>query len=299
MQAVVSSGRELQIVTPPETRLTLPLRTLLANIPARWVVRDAACGYYDGFTGTVLHWHEGRFVADQGPGTIAGAFDAIGDVREDRQLHLSLHTTHPADESLLLGSALETAWEALTGLPPSGWSTAEPVNLPWSPRQLTELARTRAEKALPTWLIAVGAPDCSAIATCRIVRTPAGVEEHITLAAGYAHDQAPPLHVLPELAETLSARHGLASMLTQLRTARADLTTPAHREASPVPVSYTLGPEAVRALGRDHAESRSPIRPARLGPALHYSLGDGTDPAAWQLLKALNDYLKGAPWVSG
>jgi hypothetical protein len=101
------------------------------------------------------------------------------------------------------------------------------------------------------------------------------------------------------LAETLAARHGLASMLTQLRTARADLTTPAHREASPIPVSYTIGPDNARTLGRSHAESTAPVRPTRLGPALHYSLGDGTDPAAWQLLKALDDHLKGAPWVSG
>nr|WP_308189717.1 DUF6177 family protein [Streptomyces sp. WAC 00631] len=40
--------REVQILTPPGTRLTLAARTLLARMPARWVVRDEECGYYDG-----------------------------------------------------------------------------------------------------------------------------------------------------------------------------------------------------------------------------------------------------------
>ncbi|MGI5518411.1 DUF6177 family protein [Streptomyces sp. CA-106131] len=289
VQTTIATGHELQLITPPGTRLTLPLRTLLANLPARWVVRDPDGGYYDGLTGAVLHWHESRFAPAGAQAAISAAFDVPVDVQGERQLHLSLRTTHPADEHLLLGGALETAWQALTGGPPIGWSTAEPVNLPWSPRQLTELARVRAEKSLPTWLVAVGAPDRPAIATCRIVRTPAGVEEHITLAAGYPSAQAPPLHALPELAETLAAHHGLASMLTQLRPARADLTTPPHREAPPVPVAYTLGHDAART----HTES-APVHPMRLGPALHYPLGDGTDQAAWHRLKALADHLNAA-----
>jgi hypothetical protein len=289
MQSAVGSERELQIVTPPESRLTLPLRTLLANLPARWVVRDPDGGYYDGLTGAVLHWHESRFAPAGAHPAISAAFDVPADAQGERQLHLSLRTTHRADEHLLLGGALEAAWQALTGGPPLGWSTAEPVNLPWSPRQLTELARARAEKSLPTWLVAVGAPDRPAIATCRIVRTPAGVEEHITLAAGYPSAQAPPLHALPELAETLAAHHGLASMLTQLRPARADLTTPPHREAPPVPVAYTLGHDAART----HTES-APVHPMKLGPALHYPLGNGTDQAAWHRLKALAAHLNTA-----
>ncbi|MEU6014605.1 DUF6177 family protein [Streptomyces sp. NPDC047515] len=82
------------------------------------------------------------------------------------------------------------AWRTLTGAPPAGWATAEPINVPWSPRQLTDLARTRAQQSLPPWIAAVGAPDRPAIATMRTVRTHAGVEEHITLATGYGADQS-------------------------------------------------------------------------------------------------------------
>ncbi|KUN07498.1 hypothetical protein AQI95_10785 [Streptomyces yokosukanensis] len=298
LQTTVPSGRELQIVTPPRTRLTLPTRSLMTNVPARWVVLDPACGYYDGLTGAVLHWHEGRFApvpTADGRASVADAFEAGAATQGEQQLHLSIRTTHPADENLLLGGALEAVWQALTGDVPTGWSTAEPVNLPWSRRQLTELARARAEKSAPTWLVAVGAPDRPGIATCRVVRTPAGVEEQITLAFGYTDGQAP-LHSLAELAETLATRHRLTSMLTYLRTARADLTTPPHREAPLVPLSFTLGCDAVRLVGSAVAESAPGCRPVRLGPmarpALHYPLGDGADLSSWQRLKQLDDHLK-------
>jgi hypothetical protein len=286
------TGRELQIITPPGTRLTFPARTLLDGMPSRWVVSDPACGYYDGLSGAVLHWHEGRFthVAADGP-RIADAFRPRPDAEGERQLLLSIRTVHPADEHLVLGNALEQAWHTLTGAPPAGWATAEPVSVPWSPRQLTDLARTRAQRSLPTWAVAVGAPDRPAIATVRTARTHLGVEEHITLAIGYRADQSAPVDTIPELAESLAARHNLATMIVQLRTARSDLTTPAHHEPSPVPLSFTLGPDAVADLGRDdHA-----FAPVRLGPAarsaLHYTLGDGTDLAAWQRLRQINDSL--------
>ncbi|WP_342668120.1 DUF6177 family protein [Streptomyces violens] len=301
LRAAAASGRELQVVTPPDTRLTLPARSLLDGLPARWVVRAPDGGYYDGRSGAVLHWHEGHFTPlhTSGNAAVADAYAACPDPNPqgERQLLLSLRTTHRADERLLLGGALEVAWEALTGAPPAGWSTAEPVNLPWAPRQLTELARTRAQKSAPTWLVTVGAADHPAIATLRITRTPAGVEEHVTLAVGYTAGRAPSLDVLPELAETLTTQHGLASMLIHLHTARADLTTPPRREALPIPVSFTLGSHAVRAVGRTVAEYAPAVHTTSLGPTthptLHYFLGDGTDPAAWKRLDELNEYLKG------
>jgi hypothetical protein len=85
-------------------------------------------------------------------------------------------------------------------------------------------------------------------------------------------------------------------MITELRAARADLTTPAHYEPPPLPVSVTLGPDAVADLGPDHLRTTTAITaPTRLGPsarpALHYTLGNGTDPTAWHRLKQLNDHL--------
>ncbi|MER6548312.1 DUF6177 family protein [Streptomyces sp. NPDC001250] len=298
VRTTLQTGRELHVITPPGSRLTLPARTMLDGMPARWVIHDPATGYYDGLTGAVLHWHDGHFTpANDNAPRIADAFQPPPAPSGEQQLLLSFRTIHPADEHLVLGGALEHTWQVLTGARPAGWSTAEPVNVPWSPRQLTDLARTRARHSQPTWLVAVGAPGRTAIATMRILHTPAGVEEHITLALGYAADEDPPTGSLLELAESLAAEHRLATMVTQLRAARADLTVPAHYEPPPVPLSLTLGPDAVADLGLDHARSALPgTAPLNLGPvrrpAVHYTIGDGTDATAWQRLTEINDHLK-------
>ncbi|WP_327428284.1 DUF6177 family protein [Streptomyces sp. NBC_01236] len=297
LRAATADDRAVQIVTPPTTRLTLPTRTALQGHPNRWVIQDPDHGFYDGLSGAVLHWQGGTFTPaldENGAASVAKAFTPTSDTGE-RQLIVSLRTRHPADEDLVLGRALETTWHTLTGAPPAGWSTAEPINLPWSTRQLTDLARTRAPQ--PTWLIAVGHPDHPAIATLRVTRTPAGVEEDITLTLGYAKDETPPLDTIEPLAKALATEHGLTTMLTSLRTARRDLTIPPHFETPPIPVTFTLGSDAVRAIGLDQAR-RPPLdlTPTQLGhatePALHYLLGNGTDPHAWNTLQRLTKHLK-------
>ncbi|MHB9854785.1 DUF6177 family protein [Streptomyces sp. Tue6028] len=297
LRGATADDRALQIVTPSTTRLTLPTRTALLGHPNRWVIQDPAHGFYDGLSGAVLHWKGGTFTPildENGTASVAEAFKATPGAGE-RQLIASLRTRHPADEGLILGGALETAWHTLTGTPPAGWSTAEPVNLPWSTRQLTDLARARAPQS--TWLIAVGHPDRPALATVRITRTPAGIEEDITLTLGYGKNETPPLYVIEPLAETLATTHGLTSMLTSLRTARRDLTTPPHFEAPPIPVSFTLGSEAVRNISLTQA-LRPPrnLTPTQLGPptapAVHYPLGEGTEPHTWNTLQQLTQHLK-------
>ncbi|WP_435280367.1 DUF6177 family protein [Streptomyces koelreuteriae] len=297
LRTATSTDRALQIVTPPTARLTLPTRTALRGLPNRWVVQDPEHGYYDGLSGAVLHWRNGTFTPvqdEQGATRIAEAFTATPDTG-DRQLILTLRTRHTADENLVLGGALETAFQHLTGTPPAGWSTAEPVNLPWSSRQLTDLARARAPQ--PTWLVAVGHPDRPALATVRVQRTPAGVEEDITLALGYGGDETPPLDTIEELATALDAEHRLVTLLTSLRAARRDLTVPPAFEAPPIPVAFTLGSEEAEIIGQARAtHPPDGPRPTRLGPgsepALHYSLGDGTDPHAWSVFQRLVQHLK-------
>ncbi|MFF2653218.1 DUF6177 family protein [Streptomyces sp. NPDC058045] len=300
IRTVGESGRELCVVTPPGTRLTLPTSTVLRQMPARWVVSDPRCGYRDGRTGAELRWRDGQFAHvldddDGGPRT-ADAFRPEAGVLEERQLRVSLRTVRPATGDLVLGEALADAWRVLTGAPPAGWGTAEPVNSPWSARQLTELARARARESRPTWLVAVGTPDRPALATVRIAHTRAGVEEHIALSLGYAAGECPPIGALPELAEVLAVRRDLATMVAELRCARADLTVPASYEPPPVPVSLTLGSEAVAGLGAAYVrEAPVETAPVALGPAgrpaLHFGLGDGTDPSARERLARIDRHL--------
>ncbi|MEU1001721.1 DUF6177 family protein [Streptomyces tibetensis] len=297
LRTAAASDRVLQIVTPPTARLTLPTRNALRGLPNRWVVQDPEHGYYDGLSGAVLHWKNGTFTpvpGEQGTTRVAEAFAPAPDTG-DRQLILTLRTRHPADENLVLGRALDTALRHLTGAPPAGWSTAEPINLPWSTRQLTDLARTRAPR--PTWLVAVGHPDRPALATVRVLRSPAGVEEDITLAVGYGDDEKPPLDAVEELATALDAEHGLVTLLTSLRAARRDLTVPPSWEAPPLPVAFTLGSAEAEPIGQSRA-GYPPLgpTPTRLGPegrqALHYPLGDGADPRAWTVFRHLIRHLK-------
>ncbi|MFJ8373271.1 DUF6177 family protein [Streptomyces sp. NPDC094461] len=68
------------------------------------------------------------------------------------------------------------------------------------------------------------------------------------------------------------------------------MTTPAHHEPPPVPFSFALGPDAVADRGGDDT-AFAPTRPGPAArPALHYTLGDGTDPAAArERLRQIND----------
>ncbi|MFD7505340.1 DUF6177 family protein [Streptomyces sp. NPDC059850] len=297
LRTAITTDRALHIVTPNTARLTLPTRNALGGHPHRWVIQDPQDGYYDGLSGAVLRWQNGTFAparTSSGTTPVAKAFTNTADTG-DRQLILAIRTRYPADEQLVLGRALETTWHHLTGAPPAGWSTAEPVNLPWSTRQLTDLARQRAPQ--PTWLIAVGHPDRPALAAIRISRTPAGVEEDITLALGYGEHEPPPLDTIPQLAETLATEHALTSMLTSLGHGPRDLTIAPHIATPPNPVALTLGPDTVHEIGTHHAQ-HPPLNltPARLGltsrPALHYALGDGTIDQTWTTLKRLTQHLR-------
>jgi hypothetical protein len=291
------TGRALHIVTPPHVRITAPVRSALLQAPNRWAVQDPDQGYYDGLSGAVLRWQDGTFtpvVGADGSATVAEAFTRTAETAE-RQLVVAFRTLRPANEDLVLGRALETAWRMLTGAPPAGWSTAEPVNIPWSTHQLTALARDRAPE--PTHLFAVGHPDRPSLAWIRVTRTAGGVEEDITLTLGYGEGEPLPLEKIEPLAEALVAEHGLATLLTSVRRSPRALTTAPRLEAPPVPVAFTLGAQDVRGIGLTHAR-RPPIdvRAVELGPAsapaLHYPLGDGSDPGSWTRLHTLATHLR-------
>ncbi|GHD67391.1 DUF6177 family protein [Streptomyces goshikiensis] len=300
LRATVESDRSLQIVTPPHCRLSLPTRMLLQSLPSRWVVQDERCGYYDGLTGAVLRWQDGAFCPDRDESGETPVADAFTEVRPtgERQLIVSFRTLHPPEADLVLGGGLEAAYRALTGSPPAGWGTSEPAGLTWSRRQLTDLAYERAPQS--TWTVVVGTPDRPAVATLRVIRTAEGVEEDVTLTVGYGLGEQLPLEALPELAGELVTRHGLKTMICQLREARRDLSAPPRFEHPPLPYAFVLGPAEVREAGRDTA-SRTPLRerPVQLGPSArpgyYYALGDGETAESWTALEQLVRHLRGAP----
>ncbi|MFF1648212.1 DUF6177 family protein [Streptomyces sp. NPDC058240] len=304
-RAAANAELGLQIVTSPGAVLSPAVRNSLSGWPSRWVVQDEKDGYYDGLSGAVLRWQNGMFAtvesADATPEDprtpVAASYQEVANTGE-HQLAISFRTVHPADDRLVLGGALESVWQELTGQAPAGWGTAEPANLPWSLRRLTDVAFDRAPA--PTWLVVVGGPDRPGLATVRISRTKAGVEEDVTLAFGYGPGEELPLDALPRMAEVLATRHHLQSMLVQLRKARRDLAVPPRFEGPGVPLAFVLGAEEVREMPGDRAR-RTPLSepPVQLGPrsrpALYYPLpGDPSDLSGWQDFERLMRHLKGA-----
>ncbi|MGA4880084.1 DUF6177 family protein [Streptomyces lydicamycinicus] len=295
----------LQIVTPAGTTLSPAVRDSLSHWPSRWVVRDERDDYYDGLSGAVLRWQDGMFApvagadvtADEPRSPVAASYQEAVNTGE-RQLAVTFRTVQPADERLVLGGALESIWRELTGVPPAGWGTAEPANLPWSPRRMTDLAHERSPE--PTWFVVVGTPDRPGLATVRVSRTKAGVEEHVTLAFGYGPSEEPPVDALAGAAELLATRHHLQSMLVQLRKARRDLAVPPRFEGPGVPLAFVLGAEEVRQMPGDRARHTPLSEPSvalgpKARPALYYPLpGDPSDLSGWQDFERLMRHLKGA-----
>ena len=298
--SAAAEDRHVQVVTPPHTLLTLPARLALAEVEGRWVVREESGGYYDGLTGVVLGWQGDSFApvpdsSRETGGTGTAAVFAPVPNPDERQLLVSVRTCHRADEHLLLGGALESAWQHLAGGAPAAWGTAEPVGLPWSRRNLTDFARERAPR--PTRLVVVGTPDRPAAAALNILRTADGVEEDITLGVGYGKGEEPPFDALAGLADGLASHHGLRSALFHVRTGRRDVNAPASFETPPIPLALALGAEEARRAGAtgDRVPVPQPPRAigARRSPGRYFCLGEADSPSNWAALRSLLGHLRG------
>jgi hypothetical protein len=254
-------GRAVRLVTPPTSRLTMPLHAVLAGGAGSWVVRYPEHGYFDADSGAPLHWSEGDFQA------YAEAADPAPPTGDEWQLWLTvrlLHTSPPAS----FGLATEVVCTALTGGPPAGWGNAEPVAEPWRPIELSIAAASRGPR--PTTLVVVGGGQRPAIGLLEFAIEPAGISETLTLAVG-GFAAAPPDTV--ELAGRLATEHPLGLALMVLRPGRADLTQVPFEPADGRPLCVTVGPSAFADDGRDALLALPGASPA--GPAVHCDLSAG------------------------
>ncbi|WP_240808623.1 DUF6177 family protein, partial [Actinomadura geliboluensis] len=139
------TGRTLQLVTPLESRLTLPLRTAASGDGAQWIVRNGD-GYYEGLTGRPMRWGGGTFVPvpearDYAPGFTTRPTAPIG-----AQLTLVYRIRHAAEGDL--AGTIERLLQLLTGKYPAGLGPAEPLEHPWRRDRLTEYVRGRSSVRL-------------------------------------------------------------------------------------------------------------------------------------------------------
>ncbi|MFI0481577.1 DUF6177 family protein [Actinomadura sp. 9N215] len=207
LTASAASGRAVQILTVPTTRITAPLRLVLGASDGRWVVQEPGeAGYYDGLSGLPLTWDGSAFVpvnrsAPQGPSPsfLREGAGSVGHLR------VELRVTQPAAADLDLGGALEALAATVTGTAPTNWGSSEPALFAWRRGDVTGLCRRRAPR--PTFLVFVGQDrtGCPAvIGTQRVERVPSGVKESITFVAGYDAGRPAPVDELADLADTFA-----------------------------------------------------------------------------------------------
>jgi hypothetical protein len=237
------TDRLFQVVTADTARVTVPLEEVLRADGARWVVpREDGTGYRDGLRGDPLRWDGFAYVPDPDvrpavpvPGQVTG-----GTVRVD------VTVRHDATADALLGGVAEDVTVALTGQPPAGWGTAEPVTQPWRRLDLTAFCRERAPR--PAHLVLVGA---SAVGTVEVRRVPSGLLERVRIAAGSA--DGPDTGAVDRLAADLADRYDVRTMIATLHPGRADATVAPRYLGTPLPYGLLLGPEGVQERGTEHA----------------------------------------------
>lgn len=275
--------RGLQIVTGPDSRITLPLRLVLTGPNTRWVVR-ADGGYYDGLSGVPLRWESTAFAPDPQARTYAPAYTTRPAEPVGAQLTVTFRVRHRSDTAI--GAAVEQVCTALTGEPPGGWGVAEPATGAWRREQLSELFWSRGAGA--TWLTVVGRGGRPAVGTLLISKAGEAVEEAVTIVVGYADPREVPTTMLPTMLGGIAAGRHLVSLFAQLGYGLADVTT----------VPRWLGPPAPIGMAVDGSAPGPPGIPAqRIGdaqsPAVWYTLGDGWRQDGWQRYEQLTRHLQG------
>jgi len=217
-------GRALQVVTPPTSRLTLPLSLALAGPDDRWVVADGD-GFYDGLTGHHLRWDGECFGADpQRPGH-APAFTAGSESASGGQLFLSLESRVPQGEQL--AAALAQVCQSVLGYPPTGWGRTEPAGRRWDRARFTEALGGRGGRAVVV---------CSAgmVATTSVVPLQDGSHlEQSTIVIGFADPSTVPV---PQMSGIVARLPGVTAASAQVRFGRPDLTVEPRWTGAPVPI---------------------------------------------------------------
>ncbi len=294
------AGLVVTLVTGPDTRVTLPVRTLIASRVMQWVIQSPDGGFYDGLDGLPQRFDVVEFVArSQRP------VPQFLEVRDHPcwQVLTTLTVEHRADLHTELGLAVEQISTAFGGGVPRGWGLHEPVTEAWDRIELTAVARRRMPTELQLAVVGPQPDDAdepaeTMVAALTAQRTSRGVEEQVTalsnggpVTRSVAEIREVSYNLLAAAADTQTV--GFA--WTHLRPGLADLTEPARARPEPAPTAVLIGPRAVRALGKEIL-LRAPLpAPEQVGspraPALLWRLGANGTPG-WEELAGLVRHLR-------
>ena len=288
--AAEREGRGVQLVTPAGVRLSYPARTrLFSGRNTRWVVQAAGGDEaYDGLTGVKLGWDGKKFApitGTDGRGELAAAWMADPEQLDVRaNLQVLARVRYPTLDSTIVGRATELLCTELTGAPPIGWGTEEPVNRPWNAEagaSLTAYCHRRSPR--PSLLTIVGASADGvrpATGSAVISSRPAGVEETVMLAVAQPGLEPPDADTVRDVIGRLAEEVELVTVLVSAAGAAADTTSYPHFTGFPGPIGLAIGPQEAR-IGT--TTKSVPIGPASR-PAAWYALGDGTRLPDWERL---------------
>ena len=293
-----AAGRDVQLVTPPTSRLTWPVRsTLLRGVYSLWVVTGSDGEYFDGLNGVRLKWNGDLFVARStvklGERSSDLHPDFVVQEKPFGQLQFTVRVRHKPVESLVLGRVAERLFTATTGSGPAGWATSEPVTQPWSLDALTEYCRGRAPA--PTWLILAGQSGAEyrpSVGTLEARRTKSGLDETVTLAVAQPGMDFPDVNQIGQWIDDIADHFELVSATVMGSYAAADGTYQPRFLGLACPIGLAAGNEAVKASSlaemiKVQGISRAlAIGPAH-APAIWYPIGNGRDPRDWQKYASL------------
>jgi Family of unknown function (DUF6177) len=265
----VDTNRRLFLVTPDSSRITYPLEALLADQTAQWVVHTRESAYYDGIAGQPLCWNGRSFAPD--PNRPAAKPISPLSSAGPGTLRLDVTALAAATEDLRLGGIISDITASLTGTEPNGWGVREPVTQPWSRRELTAFARSRAPK--PTSLVIVAGPHHQPLTgVFGIERVNTGILTRTRIARALPdYPSGPQLRELDELAATIAA-HQIRVMIAAWQPGAPDGTRAPRLTPPSTPLGILCGPEMVAHRGIPHAKA---------APAVTTLLGSGRSSSCW------------------
>lgn len=246
LQNCLELDRQLVLLTPSTSRLTVGLTRVMETSGAQWVVADAGNTHYNGFTGERLQWDGVEFAPTYELGQ--GYLDLVEPTQPG--VLFVAEVVHPARTSTQLGHLVETLCLRTTGRTPLGWGVLEPVSEPWDPAALTAQVRDDSMPRIATVHVAGRRGLDAFTAVTTVERTRAGVVEHVVAQCPFEQSSAGGW----TMAERLEFGEAMHEAGVRFATAYAinrhhGLFRGPHFTPDGVPMAALLGPEVLVGRG--------------------------------------------------